>query len=312
MDKLDGLLAGPRARSAFLLKAVFDPPWSVRSEDRAPLTVVIVLRGKTVLSRSGGSKILSVGDVVLVRGPEDYTLADSLHTPQSIRVLPGQICVDPAGKLLDQSMKIGVRTWGNSLDGEAVLLIGTYEQETAVGDLVLSRLPAEVVIPCPAWPVIELLAAEITSDRPGQITVLDRLLDLVVITALREVFATSDDVAPVGYAAHSDQVVGRAIRLMQRQPERPWSLALLALECSVSRATLARRFSQLVGEPPMTFLTKWRLALAADLLAGEQLTVGAIASRVGYSTGFALSTAFKREYRIAPTQYREALRRTIR
>jgi AraC-like DNA-binding protein len=75
----------------------------------------------------------------------------------------------------------------------------------------------------------------------------------------------------------------------------------------VSRAALARRFTELVGEPPMTFLTGWRLALAADLLRDPDTTVGAAARRVGYSNAFALSAAFKRVRGVSPQQYRSAL-----
>ncbi len=86
--------------------------------------------------------------------------------------------------------------------------------------------------------------------------------------------------------------------------DNPWSVASLAAACRVSQATLARRFTALVGAPPMSFLTSWRLAVAADLLTDPSSTIGSAATQVGYTNAFPLSAAFKRVYGIAPTQYR--------
>lgn len=306
MDALAGLLDGPRASGAFILQAVFTPPWSIRVEDKAPLSVVVMLRGSAVFSGSQGPVALAPGDIVLARGPAPYTVADSAETPRDIRIKAGQICIDPLGHLLDQSMALGVRSWGNCVDGETVMLIGTYERATAVGERVLSRLPSDSVVRDLDSTLIELLATEISRDAPGQEAVLDRLLDLLLVTTLRELFSTSADHAPVWYAAQSDPVIGRAIQLMQHHPDYPWSVATLADACSVSRATLSRRFTHAVGEPPKAFLTGWRLAVAADLLADPQATLGSTAARVGYANAFALSAAFKRVYGVAPSEYRRA------
>lgn len=268
------------------------------------MSVVALLRGTAVFTGSGGPVPLAAGDLVLARGPVPYTLADASETPSDIRILPGRVCVDPSGHLLDQSMALGVRTWGNSIAGETAMLIGTYERATEVGARVLSRLASDVVLRGLDSPLVGLLAAEITHDFPGQAAVLDRLLDLLLVMGLREVFAAATDHAPTWYAAREDPVAGRAIQLMHRHPAHPWSVALLADACGVSRATLARRFTALVGEPPMTFLTSWRPALAADLLAGSDPTIASVATRVGYTNAFAFSAAFKRENGIAPTKYR--------
>jgi len=152
--------------------------------------------------------------------------------------------------------------------------------------------------------LIPLLAGEIVKDDPGQEAVLDRLLDLLLITTLRSWFSRPDAEAPAWYRAHTDPVVGRALRMLHNNPAHPWTVASLAGATGISRAALARRFNELVGEPPMTFLTGWRLALAADLLRETDATIGAVADQVGYGSPFALSTAFKRVRGISPQQYR--------
>src|SRR3982750_1087715 len=93
MDLVASLVDGPRARRAFALKAVFGGTWSITVEDEAPLTVVVVARGRATFAGQGGARELGTGDVVLVRGPAPYAFADSAATPTDIRILPGQVCV---------------------------------------------------------------------------------------------------------------------------------------------------------------------------------------------------------------------------
>jgi AraC-like DNA-binding protein len=132
----------------------------------------------------------------------------------------------------------------------------------------------------------------------------DRLIDLLLVAALRAWFSRPEADAPSWYRAYSDPIVGKALGMLHHHPAEPWTVASLASELGVSRATLARRFTELVGRPPMTFLTSWRLALAADLLREPASTVGAVASEVGYGSPYALSTAFKRAYGVSPKQHR--------
>ncbi|HEX6578868.1 MAG TPA: AraC family transcriptional regulator, partial [Jiangellaceae bacterium] len=152
--------------------------------------------------------------------------------------------------------------------------------------------------------VLPLLGAEIVKDDPGQEVVLDRLLDLLLISVLRTWFSQPDSGAPAWYRADGDPVVGRALRMLHNNPATGWTVAMLAAATGVSRASLARRFTDLVGEPPMSYLTGWRLALAADLLREPDVTIAAVARQVGYSSPFALSTAFKRVRRISPQEHR--------
>ncbi|SEG55190.1 AraC-type DNA-binding protein [Thermomonospora echinospora] len=307
MDALAGLLDGPRARGAFLLRTALDPPWGLRIQDRAPLTLMVVLRGHAWAMPDEGEPVQArAGDVMIARGPDPYTVADDPATPPGIVIHPGGRCATPDGRDLYDEMLLGVRTWGTGPDAAHQMLVGTYQMSGEIGGRLLDALPALLVLPGEALdsPLVTLLAAEMARDEPGQEVMLDRLLDLLLITVLRAWFARREAAAPAWYRAHSDPVVGRALRMLHNDPARPWTVASLAAEAGVSRAALARRFTALVGEPPMAYLTGWRLALAADLLREPDATVGSVARQVGYAGPFALSAAFKRVRGVSPRQHR--------
>ncbi|WP_155358336.1 AraC family transcriptional regulator [Acrocarpospora macrocephala] len=303
MDALHGLLDGPRARDAFVLRAVMRPPWAVRVQDEAPLALVAVVRGDAWVLRDGSRPVrLSAGDVVITRGPEPYTFADDPATEPQVVVNPGNRCETPDGADLSQAMGLGVRSWGNAVDGPFMMLIGSYEPRSEVSGRLLRALPPMLVASDGDAALVRLLEREIVKDGPGQEAVLDRLLDLLLITTLRGWFARSD--APLWFQAMSDPVVGRALRLLHAEPARPWTVASLAAAVGVSRAALARSFTPLVGQSPMAYLAEWRLTLAADLLREGEATVGAVAAKVGYGSAFALSTAFKRVRGVSPQEHR--------
>jgi AraC-like DNA-binding protein len=310
MDAVAALLDGPRARDAFLIRLSMDPPWCVRIEDEAPLCVTAVVRGEAwVIPDDGEPVVVRPGDVAVMRGPDPYTVADRPGTPPTAIILPGQRCVTPDGVSLEERMSLGVRRWGNADDGEAVMVTGTYQLEGEVSRRLLRALPPLLVLTEDEWgsPVVPLLADEIVKDEPGQEAVLDRLLDLLVISVLRAWFSRPEAQPPDWYRAYGDPEVGRALRLLHHNPAHPWTVAELARETGMSRAALARRFHALVGEPPMSFLTSWRIALAADLLLEPGATIGSVAEEVGYSSPFALSTAFKRVRGVSPQQHRAAV-----
>jgi AraC-like DNA-binding protein len=302
-----GLLDGPRAREAFLLRSVLARPWSMRIQDEAPLSLVTVVRGTAwVLFDTGPDYLLKPGDVAVLRGPEPYTVADDPETRPQVVIHPGQRCTTVAGHQPYQLTGFGVRTWGNHPDGETVLLTGTYQLHTEISRRLLAALPQLIVQSADTLhnPLTEYLADEMVRDEPGQEAVLDRLLDLLLVAVLRTWFARPEAAAPGWYRAHSDPVVGPALRLLQDDPARPWTVASLAAATGSSRTGLARRFKELIGEPPMAFLTDWRLTLAADLLLEPGATVGSVARKVGYASPFAFSSAFKRVRGISPAQHR--------
>lgn len=307
MDALAGLLDGPRARGAFLLRCVLDPPWSLRIRDEAPLSIVSIVHGSAYVIFDGDEPVrMEPGDIAVVRGPDHYTVADQPATAPQIVIHPGQRCTTVDGVDLADQMHLGVRTWGTSEDGEAVMLTGTYQFSGEISERLLRALPTLLVLRADAWdsPLPGLLGDEIIRDEEGQSAVLDRLLDLLLIATLRAWFSRPEAAAPAWYRAQSDPVIGRALRMLHNNPAHPWTVASLAARTGLSRAALARRFAELVGEPPMSYLTSWRLALAADLLREPDATVGSVARQVGYGSAFALSAAFKRVHGVSPQEHR--------
>ncbi|MFJ8955693.1 AraC family transcriptional regulator [Streptomyces sp. NPDC102381] len=309
MDVLAGLLEGPRARGAFMMRACFEPPWAVRIADEAPLSVMIMVEGEAWILPEGDEdkpRHIRPGDIAIACGPGPYVCCDDPATAPRAEIGPGQECRPLGPAHVGRYKEFGVREWGESPDAPAKMLIGTYQLRGELTARLLDALPALLVLPTEVWrcPLTPLVAEEIVKDEPGQDVVLDRLLDLLLIASLRAWFSRPEADAPAWYRAMGDPVVGRALRLIQDDPAHPWTVVELAERSGVSRAALARRFTELVGEPPMAYLTGWRLALAADLLREGGATVAAIARRVGYGSAFALSTAFKREYGVSPQEYR--------
>ncbi|QYG91042.1 helix-turn-helix domain-containing protein [Iamia sp. SCSIO 61187] len=365
MDAVSSLLDGPRARRAFLLQVVMAPPFAIRVEDEAPLTLVAATTGELVLvdEDTGLEVWLAPGDVALARGPDHYRIADAPGSEVQVVVHPGQVCTPPDGVEAKVADVLGTRTWGSATEGSGsategsgsategsgsategsgsategsgsategsgsatvgsgsategsgraadpdgvAMIVGTYERAGEVSRRLLDALPALAVVrdgPT-TRPLVALLAGEVVRDEPGQEAVLDRLLDLLLVTAVRAWFARPEAGAPAWYRAHDDPVVGHALRLLHDDPSAPWTVASLAREVGVSRATLARRFADEVGETPIAYLTEWRLALAADLLREPDATVAGVARQVGYGTGFALSAAFSRVRGISPSEHR--------
>jgi AraC-like DNA-binding protein len=311
VDAIAGLLDGPRARRAFLLRGTLDPPWAIRVQDEAPLSLVAMLRGTAwFVPDQGGPARVGAGDVALVRGPEHYLFCDDPGTPPQAVIHPDQRCTTPEGEELAQMSMLGTRRWGNSPYGAAEILIGTYNLEGEVSRRLLDALPPQLVLHKDEWqtPILELLADEMVRDEIGQDAVLDRLLDLLLVAAVRAHFARAAAEAPGWFRGQTDPVVSRALRLMQDSPAETWTVATLARETNVSRATFARRFVEIVGQPPMEFLTEWRLALAADLILDPTETIASVARKVGYRSPYALSAAFKRVRGIRPGRHRSGER----
>ncbi|MFG2332355.1 AraC family transcriptional regulator [Streptomyces sp. NPDC048604] len=313
MDPLASLLHEVRSNGALFGRNFLAPPWSVRFADGTPLTIVTLLRGQAwIVPEDGDGRpdaepvALRPGDVAVVAGAEPFSIADDpgAQAPPLYVVHPDR-CTTADGADVSDDVYLGLRTCGNCPDGPTVLLTGSYKVDGRVSERLLSALPRVLVVRHDEpEPILQLTAAEISRDDPGQQAVLDRLLDLLLLSTLREWFTRPEADPPAWYRALGDPVAGRALRLIHDRPAHPWTVTGLAEESGVSRATLARRFTGLVGRPPMAYLTDWRLALAADLLARTDATVDTIARRVGYQSAFGLSVAFKRVYGTRPSHHR--------
>ncbi|MGI5350321.1 AraC family transcriptional regulator [Streptomyces sp. CA-250714] len=314
MDPLSILLDGARARGTFVLRTILHPPWSVQVRDRAPLNLVAVLRGRPWVLPSAGDPVrLGAGDIAMMRGPDVFTFADDPRTPIQVVVQPGPRRTTAAGEELPEAADMGVRTWVNGerahedgADGSSALLIGKYSGPGEIATRLLRVLPPLLIIPTAdiETALVSLLAEETVRNEPGQGLVLERLLDVLLVGSLREWLNRPDADAPAWYRANGDPVVGSALRLIHGDPGHSWTVAALAREAGVSRATLARRFTDLVGMPPMAYLTGWRIDVAADLLVESDATIDTVARQVGYGSGFALSAAFKRARGVSPQRYR--------
>src|SRR5215203_2453231 len=145
------------------------------------------------------------------------------------------------------------------------------------------------------------MAAEASQPRPGGETVITRLADILVIQAIRT-WITQDPAARTGWlGALQDRQIGRAISLIHRDPAREWTLASLAAEVAMSRSAFAARFTELVGEPAMHYIARWRMHVALTWLNEEDASLSDLADRLGYQSEAAFSRAFKRLIGVSPS-----------
>ena len=196
-----------------------------------------------------------------------------------------------------------------------MLLGGTYALERARPHPLIAQLPRFIHLPAratvgdPLRSVVDLLGAEVQHEGPTLGPAAPALLDLLIIYTLRSWYAREAARGAQGWAgALHDNAVRTALENIQQSPAARWTVAQLAAAGGVSRTVLARRFRTLVGEAPLTYLTRWRMTVAARLLRETDLPIESVAARVGYGSPFAFGKAFKRSIGIAPGGYRRANR----
>jgi len=148
---------------------------------------------------------------------------------------------------------------------------------------------------------------EMSSGQPGAATIVSRLADILFVQAIRAHVAARGADAKGWLRALSDQQIGKALSLIHERPNAPWSVETLADEVAMSRSAFAARFSELVEEPPLTYLTRWRMQRASKLLRTSDDTIATVASKVGYDAEAAFSKAFKRWMGSAPGAFRRVL-----
>lgn len=308
MDLLSDLLDGAHAKGGLFNQTILDPPWALRIHDEAPLAIAAMVRGSGWIWFDDQEPCrLPEGSTAIIRGPEPYTVADAPGTVPSFEIVEGGACVALDGSDLHLDNDLAARTHGASFAGSTQIISGTYPLTGLVSGRLLGALPPLVVLSAEesGRGVVSLIVEEVTRDVPGQQAVLDRLLDLALLTALRAYFARSEARPPGWYRAQGDPIIGPALEALHADPAEPWSVDSLAARVGVSRATLARRFAELVGESPMAYLAEWRIALAADRLRTTDDTLESIARRTGYANAFALSVAFKRLMGVSPATVRQ-------
>jgi AraC-like DNA-binding protein len=317
VDVLSDLLRRARVRNAIVRKLIQPPPWSFYLADPEPLTAIAALEGsmtivlhhtsaRTAVPEAPSTHTLGAGDFALIKAGE-YTIADSPTTPCQVVVRNGHKYATGAGDgstIADQMT--APRTFGDRQPGAITMLHGIYELHGSAGDRFLELLPAITTVPAGprTRPLLELLAAEAARDEPGQDAVLQRILDLILVIALRY-WGTNAGSRPLGWlGAIADPAIGRALAMLHADPQYRWTTTTLAKKVGMSRAAFCARFASLVGEPPVAYLIGWRMTLAADKLQNTDATVAAVAREVGYDNVFSFSTAFKRAYGQSPTDWR--------
>jgi AraC-like DNA-binding protein len=196
------------------------------------------------------------------------------------------------------------------------VLCAAYDYDHDVAHPLMSQLPAVLYVPAgvpgddgAVAATLRLLALELGGRPPGSRAAVGRLIDVMLIHVMRAWLRMQEGDDDTGWLlALRDPVVAGAMDRIHARPAEPWTIDSLAREVSVSRATLARRFSDRVGETPLGYLTRWRMDVAAQRLRDTDDTVAAIAAIVGYQSEYAFSRAFTRHRGIAPGRYRRQAR----
>ncbi|MFD2795325.1 AraC family transcriptional regulator [Promicromonospora vindobonensis] len=311
MDAFSDLIRGVRAQGSLFGSSTLSAPWALHFVDGAPLTLCTVIGGEGwIVPEHGPAEALRSGETIVVRGPGTFTFVDAIGT-RAEAIACGVDCATPEQG--GTRHRLGWHDPGEhpcEHSGVATtLIVGAYPVRGEISRRLLDALPVVLRVGAggSADAALEHLAAEVAVDAPGQQVVLDRLLDWMLVCTLRDWFDRPGGEPPAWWAAQRDPVVGDALRLLHAEPQAPWTVGALAVRTGVSRSTLAKRFADLVGEPPLTYLTRWRMTLAADLLTErEAATVAEIARDVGYSDAFAFSAAFKRTRGVSPSTFRRA------
>ncbi|MFJ8213378.1 cupin domain-containing protein [Streptomyces sp. NPDC096033] len=278
--------------------------WCVRLEPYEGAGFHVVLAGDCWLLADGGEPVpLATGDAVLLPHGAGHVLADS----------PVDAAVAARARPLEHYRDGRAAAPAPQPGRPAVeMLCGKYRLDRSRVHPLLAELPGVVRLQGGAHgelqSAIALLGGELDARRPGSSIALPSLLDLLLVYMVR---ASVSGAAPGSWsAALGDPVTAAALQAMHADPAAPWSADRLAAEAGVSRPTLVRRFTPLVGRPPMAYLTWWRLTLAATRLRDTQDSLAAIAAGVGYGSPYALSHAFVREFGTTPGRYRTKVTRT--
>ena len=284
-------LLQPGARHSKLVHGA--SPWRVRRSDFGEPFYCVVLEGGCRIAVDGHEPLeLHTGDFALIPAAWNVTLSsldeppEGEHTGVPVPLGRGEFRIGPADAAVDLRMVAGHCSFGSP---DAALLVSLLPQFVHVrGEQRLATL-------------VQLVREETRETRPAREVVLSRLLEVLLIEALRS--STGTNSPPGLVRGLADARLALAIRSMHERPTQSWTVAELAKEAALSRSTFFERFQREVGVPPMEYLLAWRMALAKDMLRRNEARMAEIAERVGYSSASTFSVAFTRHVGRPPSQY---------
>lgn len=299
VDRLGEALHLLRMSGSFYCRSEFTAPWALELpavEDC--LMFHVVTAGRCWLEIGGGEGVmLQLGDFALVPHGQGHNLSSDLGIAASkLFDLPRELVSD----------RYEILRHGGG--GKATSVVcGVVRFEHPAAHRLATLLPQVLIVEASSSPhaewmqsTLRFMAAEAKALLPGGEAVITRLCDILVVQAIRSWIA-QDPAARTGWlGALQDRQIGRALALIHRDPARAWTVALLADEVAMSRSALAARFTELVGEPVMRYVTRWRMHLALTQLKEEDKSLGDLATRLGYQSEAAFSRAFKRFTGVAP------------
>jgi AraC-like DNA-binding protein len=304
VDVVSDVIAVMRTGEPRSARVVWHAPWG---QWFAPVPGAagfqVILHGSCWLIRADAEPLsLSAGDVVFLPHGHGHALADSPATP-----IDAQACDPDDPEFAERYVNLPETGTGP----KTVTLCGAYRLDPVRVHPLLSSLPD--VVHLPARPgrdlraAVELLCAELERPRLGTDALIPSLLDTLLLYILRAWFEERPAEAETGWAAAlKDPSLTAALHAIHSDPARLWTVAALAAEAGLSRAPFAKRFTEKIGRPPLTYLTWWRMTLAERLLRDTTEPLSAIAGKSGYTSEFAFASAFKRHYGTAPGKFRRA------
>ena len=314
MDALSDMLRLVKLTGAVYFAADFSAPWCICADEDAASRVLpkkehmiyfhLLTQGSCLAKLPDGESVhFQTGDLIVLPHKDFHLMGSTLNlTPVPVNDFyappaPGQIARASLGgggevtRIVCGFLACDKRLAGPLLDNLPRLLRVRVDRAEAAAWLASS---------------VKLTLAEEASPRAGSNVMLAKLSELMFVEVLRNYIEALPPEQTGWLAGLRDRYVGRALTLLHARPAEPWTVDLLAKEVALSRSALAERFTGLLGQPPMQYLTRWRLQLAAQMLHSERRGIGAVASDVGYESEAAFNRAFKREFGAPPAAWRRA------
>jgi AraC-like DNA-binding protein len=318
MDVLSEVLKVVKLQGAMFYNGEFSSPWSFCSPPSdtvapyvAPTAGHVIIyhlltEGRAVARLVGGERILlHAGDIVIFPHGDAHFIENGPPT-KAVDM------VKELARIFSQGLKLSRQGGGGEITR---FVCGFMACEPRLSQVFLSGLPRmfKVSIRNDAsgrWleNSIRFSVNETDASRAGGEAVLAKLSEVLFVETLRAYIEHLPAEQTGWLAGARDTEVGKTLALMHRSPAQPWTIASLAKEAGVSRSVLAERFRHYLNEPPMAYLTRWRLQLGAQMLSSTSYSVSQIASEVGYESEAAFNRAFKREFTVPPARFRSQSR----